>query len=279
MSAAAIHLVVDSGPRGVIDVQVEGVTVPMLVHANAGFTVMLTHDALHRINGTRVDKEYHFGLGADLGLSELGRGSTALRSLTVADSRLNNVRCEVFQLPTTNWEGMLGVGWLATVQPIVDLANRQLFIPTMSQRADVDALLGTDATRIDLSRDQTSGRFVLRLSVGPATQPTATQTTATFVASTVADTILDIEYARRCGIELGPVIGEEHGPTGAVVANYRSAQPVTFHSSGTPIATATPEVHDVYAYSGSERPPGIEAIGGYLGADLLLATGALLDFG
>jgi hypothetical protein len=274
MRAAAVRLVVDSGPRGVIDVDVEGVVVPMLVHANAGFTVMLTHDALRRINGTRVAKETEFGLGADLRVSDLGRGTTTLGSLAVAGSRLSDVRCEVFQLPTTNWEGMLGVGWLAAVEPVVDLANRWLFVPTARQRAEIDERLGADATRVELTRDEMSDRYTSLVSVD-----SGGATSVTFVASTVADTIVDVEYARRCGIELGPVVGEEHGPTGAVVANHRAKEPVRFYSSGDLIATLTPEVHDVYAYSGAERPTSSDAIGGYLGADLLLATGAILDFG
>jgi hypothetical protein len=274
MRTAAIGLVDDSGPRGVIDVEVEDVVVPMLVHANAGFTVMLTHDALATVNGTRVEKESEFGLGADLRVSELGRGRTTLRSLTVADTRLTDVPCEVFQLPTTNWAGMLGVGWLAAVKPIVDLAHRRLYLPTSPERAETARLLGARATSVPLSLDQESGRFVCSASVDASGA-----TVATFVASTVAETVLDIEFARRCGIEFGSVVGEQHGPAGAVIANHRTAQPVSFYSAGAMIATLTPEVYDVYAYSGAERPSVRDAIAGYLGADLLLTAGAVLDFG
>ena len=274
MRAAVVRLVDDSGPRGVIDVKVEGIVVPMLVHANAGFTVMLTHEALAKVNGAQVEKESEFGLSADLRVSELGRGTTALRSLTVAGTRLTAVRCEVFELPTTNWEGMLGVGWLAAVEPVVDLANRRIYLPTSRQRAEAVQLLGPGATTVPLSLDRESGRFVGSVSIEPAGA-----TVARFVASTVAETILDIEYARLHGIELGPVVGEQHGPRGAVIANHRTAQPVSFYSAGAMIATLTPDVHDVYAYSGAERSSGRDAIGGYLGADLLLTTGAVLDFG
>jgi len=274
MRAAVVRLVDDSGPRGVIDVEVEGIVVPMLVHANAGFTVMLTHEALARVNGTQVEKESEFGLGADLRVSELGRGTTTLRSLTVAGTRLTAVRCEVFELPTTNWEGMLGVGWLAAVEPVVDLANRRLYLPSSRQRAEAVQLLGPGAATVPLSLDRGSGRFVGSVSVDPAGA-----TVARFVASTVAETILDIGYARRHGIELGAVVGEQHGPRGAVIANHRTARPVSFYSAGAMIATLTADVHDVYAYSGAERSSGPDAIAGYLGADLLLTTGAVLDFG
>ena len=274
MRAAAVQLVDDAGPRGVIDVEVEGVVLPMLVHANAGFTVMLTHEALAKVNGTQVEKESEFGLGADLRVSEFGRGTTTLRSLSVAGTRLTDVRCEVFQLPNDSWEGMLGVGWLAAAMPFVDLANRRIYLPTSLQRAAAVQLLGPGATRVPLSLDRKTGRFVGWVSVEPAGA-----TVARFVASTVAETVLDIEYARDNGIELGPVLGQEHGPSGAVTANHRTAQPVSLYSSGVKIATLTPDVHDVYAYSDTERPPRRGSIGGYLGADLLLTTGAVLDFG
>jgi len=187
MRAAAVRLVDDSGPRGVIDVEVEGIVVPMLVHANAGFTVMLTHEALAKVNGTQVEKESEFGLGADLRVSELGRGSTTLRSLTVAGTRLTAVRCEVFELPTTNWEGMLGVGWLAAVEPVVDLANRRIYLPTSRQRAEAVQLLGPGATTVPLSLDRESGRFVGSVSVEPAgatvARFVATRTTCTRTAA------------------------------------------------------------------------------------------------
>ena len=258
-----LRFVEDSGPRGILDATVDGVTVPMLVHANAGFTVMLTHDALRRVNGTSVAKESDYGLGHDLRVSELGRGSTTLASLTVGGCQLTDVACSVFQLPTVNWEGMLGVGWLAAARPVVDFGSRTLSVPSAAERR----ALAAEPVRVELRRDVASGRYVAELTVEG--------TLATVVVSTVAETILDVEFARRAGIELTAALGVEHGPSGAVVPVYRTARPVSFAGIGSVEA----QVHDTYAYAARDRPPVADQVAGYLGADLLLAAGAVLDFG
>src|SRR5580765_5583079 len=149
-------VVVDSGPRPIVEAVVEGVRVPMHVHANAGFTVMLTHDALRRINGTSVAKETDFGLDHDLHVSRLGRGSTVLNSLEVAGARLVDVPCAVFQLPTTNWEGMLGVDWLEATGPVVDFGTRTLAFPDSEARARLTAGSG----RVKLELDTELRRYV-----------------------------------------------------------------------------------------------------------------------
>lgn len=261
LPVAPLRLVADSGPRLIVSASVEGVDVPMLVHANAGFTAMLTHDALRRVNGSRVEKESHFGLGHDLRVSELGRGSTVLSSVEVACCRLTDVPCAVFQLPTENWEGMLGVGWLVAARPLVDFASRTLCVPGAGPRPEIAG------QRLALAYDERIDRFVVELPVAGHA--------ARLVASTVADTILDLEFARRRGLELEPD-GEEHGPGGAVVPTYRTAEPVVLHAM---LGAVTAQVHDTYAYLGRDRPNDGSAVTGYLGADALLAAGAVLDFG
>jgi hypothetical protein len=263
LPSVTLRFVEDSGPRGVLDATVDGVTVPMLVHANAGFTVMLTHDALRRVNGTSVAKESDYGLGHDLRLSELGRGTTTLASLEVGGFQMTDVACSVFQLPTVNWDGMLGVGWLAAARPVVDFGSRTLSVPSAAQRRALDS----EPVRFELRRDVASGRYVADLTVEG--------TLATVVVSTVAETILDLEFAQRSEIELTAALGAEHGPGGAVVPVRHTAHPVTFAGIGSVVA----QVDDTYAYSDRDRPSVVDQIAGYLGADLLLAAGALLDFG
>lgn len=257
-----LRFVVDSGPRGIVDALVDGNSVPMLVHANAGFTVMLTHDALRRVTGRTVEKESEFGLGHDLRVSPRGRGSTELGTLDVAGARLTNVPCAVFDLPTTNWEGMLGVGWLDAVRPVVDFGSRVL---SLAQPA-----AGDDASTVSFALDETLGRYVVDLLVDD--EP------ATFVVSTVAGTTLDLGFARSRGIQLAEPEDEEHGPTGAVVPVRRTLRPVSLAEPSGPIVETTPQVYDTYAYRGEERPPGNAGIAGYLGADALLDAAAILDF-
>ena len=229
----------------------------MLVHANAGFTVMLTHDTLRRITGRTVEKEADFGLAHDLRLSSRGRGSTTLRSLEVGGVRLADVRCAVFDVPTTNWEGMLGVGWLAATRPTVDFGSRTLSFA----RAELEG------ERLEMELDESLGRYVVDVPVDG--------TPATFVVNTVADTTLDLAFARSRGLDLVEETGVEHGPTGAVVPVHRTAQPVALG----PFGEWELAVHDTYAYRGQERPAGGREVAGYVGADVLLATRAVIDFG
>jgi hypothetical protein len=227
----------------------------MLVHANAGFTVMLTHDALLRVTGRAVEKETEFGLGHDLQMSPRGRGSTTLRSLEVAGVELTDVPCAVFDLPTTNWEGMLGVDWLAATRPVVDFGSHTLSF----------ARAHRDGERLQILFDESLGRYVAELPVDG--EP------ATFVVNTVADTTLDLGFARNRGYDLVEEVAVEHGPAGAVVLVYRTARPVALG----PFGGRELSVHDTYAYSGAERP--VSGVAGYLGADLLLASRAVIDFG
>lgn len=238
---------------------------PMLVHANAGFTVMLTHDALNRVTGRVVEKETDFGLGHDLRLSPRGRGSTTLGSLEVAGVRLDAVPCAVFDLPTTNWEGMLGVDWLAATRPVVDFGTQTLSYSSAETRAALDG------DRLELTLDPSLGRYVAELLVDGAP--------ATFVVNTVADTTLDLGFVRRRGFELVEEDGVEHGPTGAVVPVHRTARPVALALPDAPLATIELPVHDTFAYRGDERAAGEPEAAGFLGADVLLATRAVLDFG
>jgi hypothetical protein len=253
--------VIDSGPRGIVEAAVEDVAVPMLVHANAGFTVMLTHDALHRLTGRVVEKETDFGLDHDLRLSPRGRSSTTLRSLEVEGVRLDEVPCAVFDLPTTNWDGMLGVGWLAATRPVVDFGSRTLSFARATVAGD----------RVEMSLDESLGRYVAELLVDGAP--------ATFVVNTVADTTLDLSFARRRGLELVEETALEHGPTGVVVPVHRTARPVELALPGIPLATLDLPVHDTYAYRGEERATDAPEVAGFIGADVLLATRAVLDFG
>jgi hypothetical protein len=266
-----IRFVVDSGWRPVVSATIDGIEVPMLLHANAGFLAMLTHDALHRITGRRVRKEREFGLDHDLRLSTSGRGTAEVGVLTVAGRSMFGVRLEIFDLPTTNWEGMLGVHWLAASGAVVDFGSARLTVPrTAAERPATSS--GHDS--VDLCQDDATGRFTCLLSVGAG--PAAP---GRFVVSTVAETTLDVEYARRHGIEFGEPVGEEHGPTGAVIPVYRPTEPVQLRFGDRLLAAVRPSVYDIYAYGDNPRPVGRSGIAGYLGADVLLERRALIDFG
>ena len=243
-----LRVVTDSGPRGIVAAEVDGAVVPMLVHANAGFTMMLTHGAHRRISGLEVEKNSDYGLGHDLQVSDLGRGEARIGALTVAGHVLRDVRCEVFELPTVHWQGMLGVGWLTDAAPLVDLAGGRLAVPTVTERGDFRERLPSAVRRVPMTYSTSSRSFLVDASLDESATPTQ------FVASTVAATVLDLDYARRCHLDLVRLDEDEHGPDGAVVANHRTRRPVTIYAAGVPVATITPHVHDIYAYRGARVP-------------------------
>jgi hypothetical protein len=271
---APMRFVVDSGLRPLVTAFVDDVELTMLVHANAGFVAMLTHGALLHVAGRRVAKERDFGLGPDLRLSSAGRGHTQVDSLVVAGNRLSDVRVEVFDLPTTNWTGMLGVDWLAATGAVVDFgAPAALSCRWHDEPVARPEDLDDRGRAVGLDRDTVTGRFTCELSIAPDTAR------GRFVVSTVAETTLDIDFARAHGLELGEQVDEEHGPGGAVVAVYRPSEPVTLFTGGRSFASTTPMVYDLYAYSDTPRPAGPDVVCGYLGADLLVAHAGVIDFG
>ena len=188
---------------------------------------------------------------------------------------MSDQRIEVFDLPTENWWGMLGVDWLARSGAVVDFGRAQLFVPAAGgERESLQPQAAGGEDPVPLDRDAQTGRFGCPLSIEPAGR-----TVGRFVVSTCAGTTLDIEYARRHGIGFGAPVDEEHGPGGAVVATYRAADPVTLCSRGAPLVTVRPEIYDIYAYGQNARPAGHGLIAGYLGADVLAAHRGVVDFG
>jgi hypothetical protein len=268
--SAPIRFVVDSGLRPIITATADGVDVAMLLHANAGFVMMLTHDALRRVTGRTVSKESDFGLAQDLRLSSAGRGQTRIRELVTADLAMTDVPCEVFDLPTTNWEGMLGVHWLASSSAAIDFGRARLLLGDAARHRM--PLLG--GLSIPLEQDADSGRFTCHLGLAAPGTPAGR-----FVASTVAETTLDIEFARRHGIDLGAPVGEEHGPGGAVVPVYRPAEPIRLVADARLVCTVRPSVYDIYAYGNNARPRQEAALAGYVGADVLRQRGVVVYFG
>lgn len=268
-----LRFVVDSGLRPIVMAVVDGAQVEMLVHANAGFVVMLTHAARLRIAGDTVAKEQDFGLGHDLELSEAGRGHATVGTLTVAGRTIRDVRVEVFDLPTRNWEGMLGVEWLAAAGAVVDFGASRLGVPRGTPDRTSEPAAGGGVS-VPLIRERTGGRFVANLAPDGADRPSEA-----FVVSTVAETTIDIACAVRLGLDLGEPVEVEHGPRGDVVPVYRPSVPVAFGFAGRRLFACRVSVYDIYAYGGKPRPADGPPLAGYLGADVLTEHGAVVDFG
>ncbi|TWP36985.1 hypothetical protein [Leekyejoonella antrihumi] len=267
--SSVMRLVADSGTRPIVTAHVGGLEVSMQVHSNAGFDAMLTHDAVRRLTGRSVVKEQEFGLADDLSLSTAGRGRTRVDSLVVAGVALTDLEVEVFDLPTDQCEGLLGVGWLRRVGAVIDFGTNRLIVPEDAAQRDA-MLLPLVGRALPLQWDAVAARYVARVEIGGVA--------GRFVLSTVAGLTLDLAFARASGAQLAGPVGEEHGPTGAVIPLHRTVEPVVLQSGGGPLPPTPAQVYDLYAYMGAERPTD-GALDGHLGADVLIACGAVVDFG
>ena len=248
-----------SGLRPFVAAQVGGEQVSLMVHSNAGFRAMVTHDVASRA-GLRLGPVER----ADYGIEAVGRlgargRTTAVTSIRVGDDVAPDVEIAVFDVPQDEpVDGMLGIGWLRERGVVLDLRAGRL-------RFD-RALAGG----MDLVWDDDWQTYVVETIV--AGQP------ARFVVSTVAGVVVDSGSAAHLGLDLGPVVDTDGGPTGTVVDVRPVVSPWSVELDGRSCAVSSAVSWDVYAYAERGRPSSA-AIDGFLGCELLVDVGAVVDFG
>ncbi len=127
-------------------------TVPMMVHGNASFYMMLTHDVAEQLNNgepiTKID---------DYGYSEQGRGRINVAEFSVGGHVFNGIE----NIPVFDWpeeegkaaQGMLGVDWLQKEKVKIDFVNEQLEIGVAKSDEPDSNLLenGYKYTRFEIS--------------------------------------------------------------------------------------------------------------------------------
>jgi hypothetical protein len=134
-------------------------------------------------------------------------------------------------------------------------------------------LLAKGYTSLQVRYDSGIQRYVTEVTLGGVTRP--------MTVSTVALINVDTQFAKAAGIEPGAVAGSYGGPTRSQGQYFKTSEPIviqigTWKSS--PISNAN--IRDVYAYSKKTRPLNFNAmLGGALGADFLVPTEAVVDFG
>jgi hypothetical protein len=248
-----------SGLRPFVAAEVDGHPVSLMVHSNAGFRAMVTHDVATRAALRLAPVER-----PDYGIEEVGRlGSrgrtTAVASLRVGDDVAAGVEIAVFDVPQDEpVDGMLGIGWLRERGAVVDLGQGRL-------RCDGPPTGGTG-----LVWDEDWQAYVVEATV--AGRP------ARFVISTVAGVVVDAVAADRLRLALGPVVDSDGGPTGTVVEVRPVETSWTLDLDGRTRAVAGAVSWDVYAYADRPRPAA-GRIDGFLGCELLVQEQALVDFG
>ncbi len=102
-------------------------TVPMMVHGNASFYMMITHDIAEQLNNGQPIKKID-----DYGYSDRGRGRITVGNLSVGNHTFSNIEnVPVFDWPAEEGkaaQGMLGVEFLKNENVKIDFVNEQLEI-------------------------------------------------------------------------------------------------------------------------------------------------------
>jgi len=248
-----------SGLRPFVVAEVDGHPVSLMVHSNAGFRAMVTHDVARRI-GLRLGPVDRLDYGiAQIGtLGDRGR-TTAVASVRVGDDLADHVEMAVFDVPQDPpVAGMLGIGWLRERRAVVDFAHGRL-------RFD-----GATPNGIRLTWDEDWQAYVV--------ETTVCGLPARFVVSTVAGVVVDAVSADRLGLDLGSVTGRDGGPTGTVVDVRNVESPWEVDLDERPRTVESAASWDIYAYADRPRPP-TGGIDGFLGCEWLLQQKAVVDFG
>lgn len=88
------------------------------------------------------------------------------------------------------------------------------------------------------------------------------------LVSTVSANILDPTFAHTAGVEVGPLIGQGHGPTGTNVDQFIAKREVRLMLDGIATECARPDIMDSYAYQGVKPPANpVDRVNGTLGTD------------
>ena len=248
-----------SGLRPFVPAEIDGHPVSLMVHSNAGFQAMVTHAVAARV-GLRLApvEEPDYGIEAVGRLGSRGRTS-AVASLRVANDLAGEVEIAVFDVPQDEpIDGMLGVGWLRERGAVVDLGQGRLHFEELP------------AGGMSLVWDEDWQAYVVVATVAGQL--------ARFVVSTVAGVVVDAVAAERLGIALGPVVDTDGGPTGTVVDVRPAKTSWTLNLGGRTRAVLGAVSWDLYAYADRPRPAA-DQIDGFLGCELLVEEGAVVDFG
>jgi predicted aspartyl protease len=267
-------IVVDSGHRPVITALVNGKPFQLVVHSNAGLFLQINHADATRVGAHDLKHQGAFGIVAAGKVSDLGRDDGIVDRLQVGSTQSQTIPVAVFETPGDITQGMLGLGWLTQNHAVVDYADNRIELPSAPSYSQTlhDRLIKGGYTALPMVRNAADGRYRVTVKINGVAAP--------MVVSTVAQLILDTQYAARAGVKQGKEDGLDGGPTGTTGTDYLAAEPVTFRIGPWSSLPLTPMIQDTYNYRAKPRPAAPEdAEGGYLGADFMMETKAVIDFG
>jgi hypothetical protein len=269
-----IHFKQTSGTRPFIDVKMNGRSFQLMVHSSAEFYVMTDHAIAESIGVANLKKTQEFGIDSPGHVSALGKAVSVLKTLEIAGREQGDVPVDVFETPHPEMEGMLGIRWLRSQLVIVDYDSYRVGIPRTihdSEKED-EQLIGLGFQKLKMTWDARTERYFVTGTINGVA--------GRFLVSTVSHDFLDPAFAKHAGVEPGPVIDQDYGPTGTRVDALLAKRQITLAIDGKQTAVCQPRIMDMYAYAGMKAPSNpAERIDGTIGTDFMLANQAVIDFG
>lgn len=261
------------GKRPVVDISLNGHACRAMIHANAGFYLQINHAQADLVGIKGRKHQDSYGIEKAGKVSALGRDSGTVDRLAIGQLLDRDVPVSIFETPGPKDDQvcMLGLGWISVHALVLDFVRNQATVADpAATKALRTRLLSEGYSALPMTRqDGKEGRYLVNVTVG--------KTSAPMVVSTVSTLTLDTEFARRADIAQGKSLGEYGGPSGATGAIYESRDPVVLEIGTWKSRPLKASIEDTYAYSKQARPA--DPLGGMIGADFLIANGAIIDFG
>lgn len=264
-----------SGIRPYVHVKLNHQPLLLMVHGNASFNAMTTHANAQKSRVRDLRARDQYGISSGGVKSALGRSTGTVDSFTVGASTIRNMPIQVFEIPQTPpVDGMAGIGWLRQAKVMVDYKRHRLAMPATDADAAKERkrLEAEGYVAITMTWDAAARRYFVN--------PKVNGVPGRFTVSTVAEVVLDEQFARARKIALSGPMSTFGGPTGTTGDRRETAEHYSLELAGEALIAPKAQAYDTYAYDAQVRPADPEQqVAGILGCDFMRANSAVIDFG
>jgi hypothetical protein len=243
--------------------------VPLMVHGNAGFYLMLTHEIAEQMNGGNPIEKIR-----DFGYSDKGMGMITVETFQIGErvfSQTENVR--VFDWPAEEGkaaQGMLGIDFLKREKVRIDFAREQMEIGAAVLNGPDTALLEQGYSCTDFFVENSEGYMNVYFD--------ALEKELSITVGTVSDSYSLDAVTFREKIELEMTDSKDHSPSGTTPQIYRNAVPVKFSIAGQAFDIPRGQA-EFYSFAEYENVQQADLFPfGIFGRDWMKAHHAILDY-